>query len=139
MLYSPVQMAADLPEHYEASPDAFQFIKDVAVDWQTTRVLNGEIGDFATLARKDRNSEEWFLGSVTDEFGRVLQVPLSFLDPRQRYRAEIYRDGDGAHWRDAPFAFVRETREVASSDVLSVRLAAGGGQAIRFVPIGRAR
>jgi alpha-glucosidase len=135
VIYSPIQMAADLPEHYEANPDAFQFIKDVPVDWETTRVLNGEVGDFATIARKDRNSGQWFLGSVTDEIGRVLQVSLSFLDPGQRYRAEIYRDGEGAHWRDKPFAFVRETREVGSADVLALALAAGGGQAIRFVPL----
>jgi alpha-glucosidase len=137
VLYSPVQMAADLPEHYEAAPDAFQFIKDVAVDWDQTRVLNGEVGDYATLVRKTRGRDEWFLGSVTDEFGRVLTVPLSFLDPKHRYRAEVYRDGDGAHWRDAPFEFVRETREVTSADTLTLRLAAGGGQAIRFVPLPR--
>ena len=135
VIYSPIQMAADLPEHYEANPEAFQFIKDVAVDWETTRVLQGEVGDFVTIARKDRNSDQWFLGSVTDEFGRVLQVPLSFLDPKRRYRAEIYRDGDDAHWRDAPFAFVRETREVTSADTLRLKLAASGGQAIRFVPL----
>ena len=135
VIYSPIQMAADLPEHYEANPEAFQFIKDVAVDWDTTRVIQGEVGDFVTIARKDRNSETWFLGSVTDEYGRVLKVPLSFLDPRRRYRAEIYRDGDGAHWRDAPFAFVRETREVTSRETLTLKLAAGGGQAIRFVPL----
>jgi alpha-glucosidase len=138
VLYSPLQMAADLPEHYLAQPEAFRFIKDVAVDWDTTRVLNGEVGDYATIVRKDRRSDAWFLGSVTDEHGRVLPVSLSFLTPGRRYRAEIYRDGDGAHWRDAPFAFVRETSEVGSADTLTLKLAAGGGQAIRFVPLGRA-
>lgn len=135
VIYSPIQMAADLPQHYEARPDAFQFIRDVAVDWETTRVLHGEVGDYATVARKARGREEWFLGSVGDEAGRVLRAPLSFLDPGRRYRAEIYRDGAEAHWRDAPFAFVRETREVGSADVLELRLAPGGGQAIRFVPL----
>jgi alpha-glucosidase len=137
VLYSPIQMAADLPEHYLARPDAFQFIKDVAVDWETTKVLNGEVGDYVTIARQARGGEMWFLGAVTDEHGRVLAVPLSFLAPGRRYRAEIYRDGAGAHWRDAPFAFERETREVSGADTLTLRLAAGGGQAIRFVPLPR--
>lgn len=135
VIYSPLQMAADLPEHYEARPDAFRFIKDVPVDWAETRVLNGEVGDYATIARRDRNSEAWYLGAVTDEHGRLLSVPLAFLDPGRRYRAEIYRDGDGAHWREAPFELVVETREVSSADVLSLRLAAGGGQAVRLVPV----
>ena len=135
VLYSPIQMAADLPENYELHLDAFEFIKDVPADWSDTRVLNGEIGDYVTIARKDRNSEDWYLGSLTDERGRVLPVPLSFLDPGKRYVAQVYRDGDGAHWKTAPFAFTRETREVSSADVLTLRLAAGGGQAIRFVPI----
>ncbi len=132
VIYSPIQMAADLPEHYEAKPEAFQFIKEVPTDWSQTRVLNGEVGDYVTIARKDRNSEDWYLGSVTDEYGRVLPLPLSFLDPGRRYLATIYRDGDDAHWKTAPFSFIRETREVTSADTLVLRLAAGGGQAIRF-------
>jgi alpha-glucosidase len=135
VIYSPIQMAADLPEHYLARPDAFRFIKDVAVDWETTRVLNGEVGDFVTIARRERGGDTWFLGSVTDEHGRVLSVSLDFLEPGRRYRAEIHRDGDGAHWDTAPFDFVRETREVVATDRLSLRLAPGGGQAIRFVPL----
>ena len=134
VLYSPIHMAADLPEHYAQHMDGFQFIKDVPTDWQDTRVVNGEVGDYVTIARKDRNSEDWYLGSVTDEDARVLSVPLSFLDPGRRYVAQIYRDGDDAHWQTAPFAFTRETREVSSADTLILRLAAGGGQAVRFVP-----
>jgi alpha-glucosidase len=134
VLYSPIQMVADLPEHYAEHRDAFQFIQDVAVDWAETRVLNGEIGDYVTIARKDRNSEAWFLGSLSDEHGRVLQVPLSFLTPGRTYRAEIYRDGDDAHYRDNRFAFATERREVRNGDTLTIRLAPGGGQAIRFVP-----
>lgn len=134
VLYSPIQMVADLPEHYAKHRDAFQFIKDVAVDWSETRVLNGEIGDYVTIARKDRNSETWFLGSLSDEHGRVLQLPLSFLTPGKTYRAEIYRDGDDAHYRDHRFAFATEQRDVQSSDTLTIRIAPGGGQAIRFVP-----
>jgi len=138
-LYSPLHMAADLPEHYAAQPDAFQFIKDVVVDWDETRVLNGEIGDYVTIARKDRSSRNWFLGSMTDEHGRLLTVDLGFLEPGVRYLTEIYRDGDAAHYRDNPFDFVRETRQVSSVDRLEIRLAPGGGQAIRFVPLGRGR
>jgi alpha-glucosidase len=133
VLYSPVQMAADLPENYERHLDAFQFIKDVPADWARTRVLDGRIGDYAVVARQDRDSADWYVGAITDEHGRQLDVSLSFLEPGRRYRAEFYRDGDGAHWRDAPFRFERETRDVGSADVLTLRLAAGGGQAIRFV------
>ncbi|SFN10107.1 alpha-glucosidase [Dokdonella immobilis] len=134
VLYSPIQMAADLPENYIKHADAFQFIKDVAVDWSETHVLNGEVGDYVTIVRKDRNSEDWFLGSLTDGNGRVLSVPLSFLDPGRIYIAEIYRDGDDANWQSNPFAFTAEKREVTSTDTLTLRLAAGGGQAIRFNP-----
>ncbi|HMB43257.1 MAG TPA: glycoside hydrolase family 97 protein [Luteimonas sp.] len=136
VLYSPIQMAADLPENDEQHMDAFKFIEDVPVDWSQTRVLNGEVGDFVTIARKDRNGEGWYVGSVTDENARVLSVPLSFLDPGRTYVAEIYRDGEGADWKTAPFAFARETRRVTSADTLTVRLAPGGGQAIRFMPAG---
>ncbi|MBD9535071.1 glycoside hydrolase family 97 protein [Stenotrophomonas sp. STM01] len=135
VLYSPIQMVADLPEHYAQHPDAFQFIKDVAVDWEQSHVLNGEVGQYVTLARKARGSEEWFIGSVGDEQPRSLQASLSFLDPKRRYRAEIYRDGDGANWETRPFAFVRETREVRSSDSLALPLGAGGGAAVRLVPL----
>lgn len=133
-LYSPVQMAADLPENYARHMDAFQFIKDVPADWAQTRVLNGEVGDYVTMARQDRNSEDWYLGAITDENGRVLQVPLSFLAPGRSYEAQVYRDGDGAHWKTAPFKFTRETRTVTSADTLTLSLAAGGGTAIRFTP-----
>ncbi|KAB7764064.1 glycoside hydrolase family 97 protein [Xanthomonas maliensis] len=134
-LYSPIQMAADLPEHYLQHREAFRFIEDVAVDWEQTRALNGEVGDYVTIARKQRGGRDWFLGSITDENGRLLQVPLGFLDPGVRYRAEIYRDGDDADYQRNPFAFVREEREVSSSQTLDLRLAPGGGQAIRFVPL----
>src|SRR5690606_26778900 len=128
-------MVADLPEHYAQHADAFQFIKDVAVDWEQSHVLNGEIGQYATIARKARGGDEWFLGSVGSEQPQTLDVSLSFLDPGRRYRAQIYRDGDGAHWETAPFAFATETREVRSSDPLRIALAAGGGTAVRFVPM----
>ncbi len=133
VLYSPVQMAADLPENYAANADAFQFIKDVAVDWSDTRVLNGEVGDYATIARKDRHSNDWFLGSVTDENTRKLVVKLDFLDAGKTYQAQIYRDGPGADYRsDARHAITIETRAVRRDDRLTLDLAPGGGTAIRF-------
>ncbi|HEX8573256.1 MAG TPA: glycoside hydrolase family 97 protein [Allosphingosinicella sp.] len=137
VIYSPIVMAADLIENYEKEMRAFQFIRDVPADWAETRVLNGEIGDFVTIARKDRNSENWYLGSVTDENGRELKVPLSFLAPGRRYRAQIYRDGPTADYRGKGKEIVIEERDVTSPDVLTLRLAPGGGQAIRFVAGGK--
>jgi len=135
VIYSPIQMAADLPENYEASPKAFQFIKDVAVDWDDTRVLTGEVGDLAVIARKTRALPVWFIGAVGDEQERHFDVPLSFLDPGRRYRAEIYRDGDDADYRTKPYSMVVEQRMVTSADRLALRLAPGGGAAVRFVPL----
>ena len=135
VIYSPIQMVADLPEHYARAPEALRFIVDVPVDFETTRVLGGEVGDHATIARRERGGDTWVLGSITDEQARVVTVPLSFLDRGRRYRAEIYRDGDGAHYLgETRFALVREERTVTSRDTLELRLAPGGGQAIRFVP-----
>ncbi len=139
VIYSPVQMAADLLDNYEANPGPFQFIKDVPVDWAETRVLNGEIGDFVTIARKARDSDIWALGAVTDEHPRSLSAPLSFLDAGRRYRAEIYRDGPDADWKGRRESIVIEQREVTSDQTLTLSLAPGGGQAIRFVPLGRSR
>ena len=133
VLYSPIQMAADLPENYQKHAKAFQFIKDVPVDWSESLALNGEVGDYVTIARKDRHSEDWYLGSVTDESSRSLPVKLDFLDPGKRYRAQIYRDGEGADWKSNPQAIAIETRDVASEDTLTLALASGGGAAVRFV------
>jgi alpha-glucosidase len=133
VLYSPLQMAADLPENYVNQP-AFQFIRDVAVDWDTTRVIDGKIGDYVIVARKARNSPEWFLGAITDEEARTFDVPLSFLTRGQKYVAEIYADGPGANWRDKPLSVAISRRNVDSSTHLSVVLAPGGGQAIRIRP-----
>ncbi|HEY2900647.1 MAG TPA: glycoside hydrolase family 97 protein [Polyangia bacterium] len=135
VLYSPLQMAADRIENYEANPRPFQFIKDVPTDWAETVVVNGEIGDYVTIARKDRRSDNWYLGAITDEEGRLLSVPLGFLTPGRHYRAQIYRDGDAAHWKTAPLEIAIEEKEVTSADTLTLRLAAGGGVAIRFVSL----
>jgi alpha-glucosidase len=135
VIYSPLHMAADLPENYARQPVPLRFIKDVPTDWHDTRVLHAEIGRYVTIARRDRNSDDWYLGSLTDEHGRVLEAPLHFLEPGRTYRAEIYRDGADADWRDAPYDLVFEERTVGSSDTLPLRLAPGGGQAIRFTPV----
>jgi alpha-glucosidase len=137
VIYSPIQMAADLPANYAANPKTFQFIKDVAVDWDDTRVLAGEIGDLAVIARKQRGSPNWFIGAVGDEQERHLDVALDFLDPGRRYRAEIYRDGDDADYRTNPRSIIIEQRSVTSSDRITMRIAPGGGAAIRFVALGR--
>jgi alpha-glucosidase len=133
VIYSPIQMAADLLENYEANPGPFQFIKDVPVDWEETRVLNGEVGDYVTLVRRERGGDNWYLGALTDEEPRTLKAPLSFLDPGRRYTAQIYRDGPMADWKDRREDIVIEEREVGSTDTLELKLAPGGGQAIRFV------
>jgi alpha-glucosidase len=137
VLYSPVQMVPDLIEHYERWPAAFQFIKDVPTDWETTKVVHGEVGEVATIARKDRRSEDWYVGAITDGEARKLTLPLAFLDAGRRYRAEIYRDGDRADYRDARrrFDLAIEQRTVQSTDTLPLNLAPGGGQAIRFTPL----
>jgi len=133
VLYSPLQMAADLPENYEGQP-AFQFIRDVAVDWDESRVLEGKIGDYVVVARKARNSPEWFLGAITDEEGRTFDIPLSFLPKGGSYVAEVYADGPGAHWLTNPLPVAISRRTVNANSRLRVALAPGGGQAVRIRP-----
>ena len=133
VLYSPLQMAADLPENYEKKP-AFQFIRDVKVDWDESHVLQGKIGDYVIVARKERNGPEWFIGAITDEQGRTFDVPLSFLPKGRSYVAEIYADGPGAHWLTNPLPVAISSRNVTAASHLRVVLAPGGGQAIRIRP-----
>ncbi|MEO8140738.1 MAG: glycoside hydrolase family 97 protein [Gemmatimonadota bacterium] len=133
VLYSPLQMAADLPENYEHQP-AFQFIRDVAVDWDTTRVLAGRIGDYVAVARRERGGQSWFIGAITDEDARTLDVPLSFLTPGRRYVAEVYADGPKADWLTNPLPVAISRRPVTSVTRLRLALAPGGGQAIRIRP-----
>jgi len=133
VLYSPLQMAADLPENYEHQP-AFQFIRDVGVDWDTTRVIAGKIGDYVIVARRERNSPSWFVGAITDEEARTFDVPLSFLTPGRKYVAEIYADGPGAHWLTNPLPVAITKRPVDATSRLHLVLAPGGGQAIRIRP-----
>jgi alpha-glucosidase len=133
VLYSPVQMAADLPENYEGQP-AFQFIRDVPVDWERTEVLAGEIGDYVVVARQERGGTDWYLGAITDEEARMFEIPLSFLSEDQSYVAEVYADGEDAHWLDNPLPITIWERPVDAGSTLTVRLAPGGGQAIRIRP-----
>jgi alpha-glucosidase len=134
VLYSPMQMAADLPENYANKPH-FQFIRDVPCDWSQTQVLNGEIGEYVTIARKDRASEDWFLGAVSDENAREFSIPLDFLDPEIRYMVTMYQDGPEAHWKDNPYDIRIAVRVLNSGNTLKLKLAAGGGFAARFHPL----
>ncbi len=134
VVYSPLQMAADTPENYAAHP-AFQFIRDVPVDWRETRVLNGEIGEYVTIARQDRHSDDWYIGAVTDENGRTLEVRLDFLEADKTYLAEIYADGEAAHYEDNPQSYILRAEPVTQNSALALILSPGGGCAIRLTPI----
>ncbi len=134
-LYSPLQMAADLPENYEKHLDAFQFIKDVPVDWQESKYLEAEPGDYLTVARKDKKSNAWYLGSITDEQARNSEIRLDFLTPNQKYTATIYADGVDADWKNNPKSYVIKTIQVTSKSKIKLHLAAGGGTAISIKPI----
>lgn len=131
VLYSPLQMAADLPENCKNNP-AFQFIKDVPVNWDETRVLNGKIGDYVTIAR--RADDDWFIGSITDENSRMLELPLDFLDEDTEYRVTVYSDGPTADWEVEPYDIEIRGFNVTAIDTLEVKLARGGGQAIQIIP-----
>lgn len=131
-LYSPLQMAADYPENYEAKPDAFQFIKDVPVDWDDTKIIEAEPGDYITIARKQKGGNKWYIGAITDEQGREVIVPLSFLDKGKKYTAIIYKDAPGADWKLNPEAYTIERVAVSSESVLRIQLAPGGGCAIEI-------
>jgi hypothetical protein len=132
VLYSPLQMAADLPENYEAHPDAFQFIEDVPVDWDDTRIVAAEPGDYLTTVRRAKGLDEWYLGSITDENARQQPVKLDFLTPGRRYIATIYADGADADWQKNPTRYQITNQVVTSKSVLTLRLAAGGGAAVSF-------
>lgn len=134
-MYSPLQMAADLPENYEAKPDAFQFIKDVAADWDETKVLDAEPGDYILMARKAKGADQWFMGAITDENSRGLAADLSFLDEGKVYQAIIYRDADNADWKNNPEAYTIEKKLVNKNSVLGLKLAPGGGAAISMIPL----
>lgn len=134
-MYSPLQMAADLPENYEKYLDAFQFIKDVGVDWQESKYLEAEPGDYLTVARKEKGSEKWFLGAITDENERKTEIVLDFLSPNKKYKAVVYQDGKNADWKDNPKSYEIKTMEVTAKSKIKLNLAKGGGTAISFIPM----
>lgn len=132
VIYGPVQMAADLPENYEGRP-ALQFIRDVGVDWEQSIVLNGEVGDFVTIAREERDTGNWFVGGITDENAREITVDFSFLPEGTIFQAAVYRDADDAHYRNNPEALVIEQLEIKNGDSQTITLAPGGGFAISLI------
>jgi hypothetical protein len=134
-MYSPIQMAADLPENYEKYPDAFQFIKDVALDWEVSKYLQAEPGDYLTIARKAKGSQSWFLGAITDENARKTEIKLDFLTKGKKYKAIIYEDAKDADWKRNPKAYKIHSIEVSNTSKIKLNLAPGGGTAISFEPI----
>ena len=129
VIYSPIQMACDLIEHYENQP-GLQFIRDVGVDWELSKVLNGEVGDFVTIAREERETGNWFVGGITDEEAREVTITFDFLDAQASYEAIIYKDGEDAHYADNPTSLSIEPLELSKDSELAIPMAAGGGFAI---------
>ncbi len=132
VIYSPLQMAADLPEYYEGHP-AFQFIRDVGVDWEQSLVLNGEVGEYVTIARQERTTGNWFVGSITNEQTRELTIKTDFLDPNTTYKVTLYADGNDAHWDKNPLSYTISHPIVSSDTEIKLKLASGGGAAISFI------
>ena len=127
---SPLQMACDLPENYRRFPDAFKFIQDVAVDWSDSRYLEAEPGDYITVARREKGSDRWFVGAITDENARIAVINFDFLPEGSAYVAEIYEDGKNAHWKENPQSYNIRKIKVTNKTILKQRLAEGGGVAI---------
>ena len=133
VLYSPIQMAADLPENLIKHPKELAFIGSVPVDWSESAMLSGELGQFAVIARKAKGTNDWYVGGVTNGEGRTVDVALDFLDAGKRYTATLYRDGPNADYRkDTRGEIAIETKPVKKGDRLSVPMGAGGGFAIRI-------
>ncbi|MGB3725278.1 MAG: glycoside hydrolase family 97 protein [Glaciecola sp.] len=140
VIYSPIQMAADLPENYEDKSAPFQFIKDVPTDWEETRALQGEVGEFVVIARKEKqhrdySGDDWYLGAITNEEERDISVSLDFLSSNAKYEAQIYRDGDKVDYKTNPYDIIIESKNVKKGDTITFRLAPAGGAAIRFKKI----
>jgi hypothetical protein len=132
-MYSPLQMAADLPEHYEKYDDAFQFIRDVACDWDDSRYLEAEPGDYITVARKAKGTDNWFIGGKCDENGHQSTIKLDFLDKGKKYNCTIYADAKDAHYEKNPKAYVITKKVVKAGDTLRLTEAPGGGFAISLI------
>ena len=137
VMYSPLQMAADLPEHYLKFFDAFQFIKDVAIDWDSSVYLEAEPGQYITIARKEKNSERWFVGNSNGELTRISEIDLSFLNESQTYLAKIYRDSEDSNYKTNPQSYTIETKEVTKQTTLQIKTVAAGGYAISLHPINK--
>ncbi len=137
VMYSPLQMAADLPEHYLKFFDAFQFIKDVAIDWDSSVYLEAEPGHFITIARKEKNSERWFVGNSNGELTRISEIDLSFLNESQTYLAKIYRDSEDSDYKTNPQSYTIETKEVTNQTTLQIKTVAAGGYAISLHPLNK--
>jgi len=131
-LYSPLQMACDLPENYMKHPDAFRFIEQVPCDWERSMLVDGKIGEFCIFARQERGGEDWYIGGINADEPREVEVPLSMLEDGQTYTATIYRDGEQADWLTNPYDYRIESQTVTSSDKLQLRMASGGGFAVRI-------
>jgi alpha-glucosidase len=134
IIFSPLQMASDLPENYVGKPE-FKFIKEVPCTWSDTKVLDSKIGEYTTIVRKDWDEKNWYLGSITNRNARDLKVALSFLDKDKEYEAEIYTDGSGANYKTNPYPVSISKQKVTNKTVLDLKLAAGGGTAVKFSPI----
>ena len=134
-MYSPLQMAADLPENYEKHMDAFQFIKDVAVDWDNTVYLEAEPGDYITIARKAKGTNNWFIGNTSDENGHLSKLDLSFLDKDKKYIITIYKDAKDAHYEKNPQAYVIQKGIATAKSKLKIKAAPGGGYAISILEV----
>ena len=132
-LYSPLQMAADLPESYERHLDAFQFIKDVAVDWDDSKYLEAEPGDYITVARKAKGTGNWFVGGITDENARVSTFTLDFLEPGKEYVATLYADAKDADYEKNPTAYQIKKGIVTNKTKISVKMARSGGFALSLI------
>mgnify|MGYP003243517774 FL=1 len=132
-MYSPLQMAADLPENYEKYYDAFQFIKDVAVDWDDSKYLEAEPGDYITVARKAKGTDNWFIGGKCDENGHKSVVKLDFLDKGKKYECTIYADAKDAHYETNPKAYTITKKTVKKGDTLKLTEAPGGGFAVSLI------
>lgn len=132
VLYSPIQMAADLPRHYENNLSAFQFIRDVPADWQDSIALAGEVGDYVVFARKDRNSQDWYLGGLTDENARAVPISADFLSEGKDYEMQVYQDGAKADYETHPNEIEIFSKQVKKGEKLSLKMAKSGGVAIRF-------
>lgn len=132
-MYSPLQMAADLPENYERFMDAFQFIKDVAVDWDDSKYLEAEPGRYITVARKAKGTNNWFVGCTASEDGHMANISFDFLDPKRKYTATIYADGPTAHYEKNPQAYTIKKMTVTNKSRLTLRAASGGGFAISII------